>query len=146
MGGYGAMEYAERHPGMFAAAASFSGVLDPLAVASTLGFPGALWGSPTAQADIWKAHDPTTNAAALKGTALYVAYGNGQPGPLTAAGTSADETEAMLAKLGEAFVGALGALGIPATVDAYGAGTHDEVYFQRDLQRALPFLLKALGE
>lgn len=30
MGGYGAMEYATRQPGMFVAAASFSGVLDPL--------------------------------------------------------------------------------------------------------------------
>ena len=41
-----------------------------------------MWGDPVAQADVWKAHDPTDNAAALKGTALYVAYGNGKLGPL----------------------------------------------------------------
>ena len=47
---------------------------------------------------MWKAHDPTTNAAALKGTALYVAYGNGQPGPLDASGTlGGPELEAWIA-------------------------------------------------
>ena len=88
MGGYGAMEYAARKPGMFLAAASYSGPLDMfghLVRGSSReqgGWPSAIWGDPVAQADVWKAHDPTDNAAALKGTALYVAYGNGKIGPL----------------------------------------------------------------
>jgi diacylglycerol O-acyltransferase / trehalose O-mycolyltransferase / mycolyltransferase Ag85 len=56
MGGLGAMGYAARHPGMFGAAASFSGVLRPLAdPQSLLGLfgefaddPLAIWGDPDA--------------------------------------------------------------------------------------------------
>ena len=153
MGGYGAIEYAERQPGMFLAAASFSGVLDTVgghadtAVASFGGtWPTDLWGDGVAQAGIWKAHNPTDNAAALKGTALYVAYGNGQPGPLDASGASPDQLETWIAPMNDAFVHRLAALKIPVTVDAYGAGTHTWPYWQRDLHRSLPFLLKALGE
>ena len=155
MGGYGAMEYAERQPGMFLAAASYSGVVDPLGGWPTIGslaplgmpaWPTDLWGDPGPQADVWKAHDPTTNAAALKGTALYVAYGNGQPGPLDASGSSADLLEQWVAPQNDTFVHQLAALKIPVTVDAYGAGTHTWPYWQSDLHRSLPFLLKALGE
>jgi diacylglycerol O-acyltransferase / trehalose O-mycolyltransferase / mycolyltransferase Ag85 len=153
MGGYGAIEYAERQPGMFVAAASFSGVLDTVgghadtAVASFGGtWPTDLWGDSVAQADIWNAHNPTANAAALKGTALYVAYGTGQPGPLDASGTSANPLEQWVAPQNQTFVQKLKTLKIPVTVDAYGAGTHTWPYWQRDLHRSLPLLLKALGE
>lgn len=148
MGGYGAIEYASRQPGMFAAAASFSGVLDPLSDAG--GWPNDLWGDPAAQADVWKAHDPTDNAAALKGTALYVAYGNGEIGPLDNGVASPFDpdgsTEREVATESAAFVHQLGALHIPVTVDAYGNGTHNWPYCERDLHRWLPLALKALGE
>jgi len=149
MGGYGAMEYAARQPGMFLAAASYSGGLDPLGGGAwSNGFvqTADVWGNPVDQADIWSAQDPTDNAAALKGTALYVAYGNGQPGPLDASGSSADGIESWAAIMNETFIAKLAVLKIPVTVDAYGPGTHNWTYFQRDLHRSLPFLLKALGE
>jgi hypothetical protein len=41
--------------------------------------------------------------------------------------------------------GLLGELKIPVTVDAYGNGTHHELYFDREFQRSLPLILKALG-
>ena len=85
MGGLGAMSYAARHPGLFRAAASFSGMLHPVTLdPSIVGFdvPPDLWGDRTEQADVWAAHDPVELAAALEGTALYVSYGNGEPGPL----------------------------------------------------------------
>ena len=44
------------------------------------------------------------------------------------------------------FVHQLAALKIPVTVYAYGNGTHNFPYFQRDLHRWLPLMLKALGE
>ena len=148
MGGYGAMEYAARRPGMFVFAASFSGALDPLG-AAMFDLPGQLWGDPTAQADVWKAHDPTDIAATLQGTALYVAFGNGKPGPLEVGVTpppGACSDEAFVAAQSDTFLRALTALKIPVTVDAYGPGCHGWVYWQRDLHRSLPFLLKALGE
>ncbi len=154
MGGYGAMEYAERQPGMFLAAASFSGVLDTVgghadtaaALVPGLTWATDLWGDPVAQANVWKAHNPTANAAALKGTALYVAYGDGKIGPLDGSGTSADPLEAWIAPMNDTFVHQLAALNIPVTVDAYGSGTHTWPYWQRDLHRWLPLALKALGE
>jgi diacylglycerol O-acyltransferase/trehalose O-mycolyltransferase len=150
MGGYGAMEYASRQPGMFLAAASFSGVLDPLGGQATFPKPNYLWGGPVAQADVWKAHDPTNNAAALKGIALYVAYGNGQIGPLDNGVPSPYDPDGSIehevATESAAFVHQLEALHIPVTVDAYGNGTHNWPYCERDLHRSLPFLLNALGE
>ena len=151
MGGYGAMEYATRQPGMFLAAASFSGPLDPLGSQAFLGggvLPSAIWGDPLSQPHVWKAHDPTTNAAALNGTALYVAYGNGNMGPLDNGKASPYDPDVLVerdvATESGAFVHQLTALHIPVTVDAYGNGTHTWPYMQRDLRRSLPFLLKAL--
>jgi diacylglycerol O-acyltransferase / trehalose O-mycolyltransferase len=45
-----------------------------------------------------------------------------------------------------AFVKRLAELQIPVTVYAYGNGTHYWPYFQRDLHRSFPLILKALGE
>jgi S-formylglutathione hydrolase FrmB len=152
MGGYGAMEYAQRQPGMFLAAASFSGPLDPLGSRSFFDqvMMDPIWGDSQAQADVWKAHDPTDNAAALNGTALYVAYGNGKIGPLDNGVASPFDpdgvVEGEVATESARFVDQLGALNIPVTVDAYGNGTHNFPYFERDLHRWLPLALEALGE
>jgi diacylglycerol O-acyltransferase / trehalose O-mycolyltransferase len=143
MGGLGTMTYAARHPDMFRAAASFSGVLgtmDP-----TFEADPRVWGSKTEDADIWAAHDPLSLAPALRGLPLYVSYGNGEAGPLDAADAAPDDREAFLFGLNEAFVARLAELGIPATVDAYGPGTHTWPYWQRALHEAMPMLLAALG-
>jgi diacylglycerol O-acyltransferase/trehalose O-mycolyltransferase len=142
MGGFGAISYAARHPGFFRGAASFSGVLDILGPGVEA--PPALWGDRQAQADVWVAHDPVSRAADLRGTPLFVAYGNGRSGPLDAPDTPIDEVEAWLAGLNETFLARLGELGITATVDAYGPGTHTWPYWERSLHRAMPLLLDAL--
>ena len=143
MGGYGAMEYAERQPGFFLAAASFSGALDPIGGQVDIGTDD-LWGDPVAQADNWKAHDPTNNVAALKGTVLYVAYGEGGKGSLDRIEPPSDDLEPWIADQNRAFVTALAKAKIPATIDAYGPGSHDWPYWQRGLHESLPLLLKAL--
>ena len=143
MGGYGAMEYASRQPGLFRAAASFSGALDPFGAGLDIGTDD-LWGSRYSEEEIWKAHDPTTNAAALKGTALYVAYGDGGKGPLDVVDPPPDDIEPWIADQNRAFIAALAENKIPATVDAYGPGSHDWPYWERALHDSLPFLLKAL--
>jgi S-formylglutathione hydrolase FrmB len=145
MGGYGAMTYAARHPDMFKAAASFSGVLHTLD--PKLSADVRVWGSKTQQADIWAAHDPVSLAPALEGLPLYVAYGNGELGPLDQEeDPEAAGSEAWLLGLNEAFVARLEELAIPATVNAYGAGTHTWPYWERGLHEAMPMLLEALGE
>ena len=145
MGGYGAMEYAARKPGMFLAAGSFSGALDPIGAELDIGTQD-IWGDPVAQADVWKAHDPVNLAAALKGTKLYVSYGDGTPGPFDNGVVSGDDLEGWIAGQNKTFVARLAQLKIPVTVDAYGPGSHDWPYWERALHRSLPLLLKALGE
>ncbi|MEO8274403.1 MAG: alpha/beta hydrolase family protein [Chloroflexota bacterium] len=145
MGGYGAIAYAARHPGLFKAAASFSGPLDIVAEKDYIGPDVALWGDPAAQSDVWQAHNPIDLAEALRGTPLFISWGNGAQGPLDPDPVT-DTDEAFRALSNQAFVQRLEDLGIPATVDDYGPGTHTWPYFERELHRSLPLLLQALGE
>lgn len=156
MGGFGALSYAARHPGMFRAAASYSGVDDPLyepggprnvlAVARAAGAdPYALWGGPVADRAVWAAHDPYDLARSLRSLPVFLSAGNGGAGPFDPPGrTSADE-KLYLAE-NQHLADRLRALGDHRLVtDFYGAGTHTWPYWQRELHRSLPMLLKALG-
>jgi S-formylglutathione hydrolase FrmB len=148
LGGYGAVMYAARHPGLFRAVASYSGVLD-LTARSDM--------PPQAQAIVesaqqfgaaagWGKVNPIELVPSLRGTPLYISYGNGVPGPLDPAGTALDELETWVGAGGDDFVAALHAAGIAATVNAYGPGTHSWGYWDRELGASLPSLLAALGE
>jgi diacylglycerol O-acyltransferase / trehalose O-mycolyltransferase len=125
-GGYEATHEAATEPGMFLFAGSYSGNIDPE-------IPGY----------------SIANEAALRGTALYVAYGNGELGPLDNGQASAydpsGDGERGCAAKSAAFVKRLAALKIPVTVYAYGAGTHNAPCWQRDFERSFPLILKALG-
>ncbi len=161
MGGLGAMAYAARHPGMFRAAASYSGILDrraptgpipgPRLIGNLLGAfgqdPAALWGDPQQQAAVWAAHNPYDLAARLRGVELFVSVGNGEPGPLDpqSPAQQARQLEQALQPQTLAFARRLHQLAIPVQVDAYGPGTHAWPYWQRELHRSLPLLLHVLG-
>ncbi len=143
MGGYGAMEYAARHPGMYAAAASYSGVLDPIGGGLEA---NDIWGDPVAQADIWQAHDPVNIASGLKGTDLYVSYGDGTAGPFDSGVVPDQDAESWIHDQNVTFLARLKKLKIPVTVDAYGPGIHSWPYWERALHRSLPMILKAVGQ
>jgi len=151
MGGLGATSYAARHRDLFAAAASYSGLLHPLADAQwLLGLfsahtpdPLAIWGDPDAQSSTWSAHDPTALASRLRGTRVFVSSGNGKRGPFDRAEAPRDDVEATVYRESRAFAARLHRLGIPAKTDFYGRGTHDWPYWERELQRSLPLLLGA---
>lgn len=156
MGGFGALSYAARHPGMFRAAASFSGVDDPLyqpggpdnvlsIVKDEGDDPYALWGDPVADRAVWAAHDPYDLAPRLLGLPVFLSCGNGQAGPYDPPGaTSAFET--LFLAENQHLAGRLAALGDRRLVtDFYGDGTHSWPYWQRELHRALPMLLNAMG-
>jgi diacylglycerol O-acyltransferase / trehalose O-mycolyltransferase len=156
MGGLGALNYAARHPGLFRAAASFSGIVDtrltPAVSQGYLGLirsegadPNHLWGDPTDQAAVWAEHNPFDLAAKLRGTRLFLAVGTGQPGPLDTPGAARDTIESSLAPQNAALADRLRALKISAQFDFYGPGTHNWPYWQRDLHRAWPLLAQALG-
>ena len=160
MGGLGAMAYAARHPGMFRAAASYSGLLhtryqgDPLPGPRMIQDllrdfdedPDALWGDPRRHGDLWAAHNPYDLAPRLREVGLFVSVGNGQPGPLDGSATNGQlqQIERALYPQNLEFVERLRQLGIPVRFDDYGPGIHTWPYWQRELHRSLPLLLGAL--
>ena len=143
MGGFGAMSYAARHPDLFAAAASFSGALD---IELFRGFvPDLDLAMGHGSAWRYRAHSPIDLASNLRGLRLYLACGDGLPGPLDPPGAEMDNLEANLNAHLHRMAGALAAANIRATVDDYGPGTHSFPYWQRDLHRAMPLILQALA-
>jgi len=156
MGGLGALGYAARHPGMFTVAASFSGIVNtrlaPEESRAYLGLlqsqgedPDGLWGDPDTDVDVWRAHNPYDLAEKLAGTRLYVSVGSGRPGPLDQADATFDQTESALRAEHEAFVKRVRELHLDAHIDLYTPGTHNWVYWQRELHKAWPLLTAGLG-
>ncbi|NBH06280.1 alpha/beta hydrolase family protein [Amycolatopsis sp. SID8362] len=155
IGGYGALAYAFKHPGMFGAAASYSGVPNtlfpgiPVWIIGILARAGIynylqLWGDSFGMRPLWSAANPYDHVDQLRGTALYISCGNGQTGPLDPPGQS-DVLEPSALLSSQSFTDLLRAKGIPATVDYYGPGTHSWPYWQRALHNSWPVLAGALG-
>ncbi len=148
MGGHGAMGYAARNPGLFEAAASFSGVLDiRMDVPGFSSFlkdngadPDRLWGPLPAREDNWRDHNPADLAPKLKGLRLYVSSGNGEPGELDEGGGT-DFGEQSILRQNQRFLRAARIAGLTVETDLYGNGRHDWPYWTRALERALPTLL-----
>ncbi|MEV5437625.1 alpha/beta hydrolase family protein [Streptomyces sp. NPDC052682] len=152
-GGYGAMAHAARHPGVFTAAASYSGVLDTAApgvpaivdaiVAREKLPPNSLWGHPLLNLLTWREFNPRARAEGLRGTALYVSQGSGLAG---GSGDLLPEAlESALWPSAHAFTDTLARLRIPATTHYYAGGAHDWPYWKREFTASWPILARALG-
>ncbi|MGR7000181.1 alpha/beta hydrolase [Yinghuangia aomiensis] len=195
MGGGGAMMLAGKHPGHFKAVAELSGAVNMLHYDADelLQGPSVVkWGAaacdvpvdwkringepgypfyttdPTdlRQQRLWKENSAIGNAAGLRGTPLYVYYGNGSDAPRNWTWTGTATTPRMPAARctspaagndgvaafverniraqNQDFVAELGTLGIPATVCA-AAGQHGWDYWEPEIWTALPMLLSAIG-
>ena len=149
-GGFCALSLASRHPDMFAAAGSFSGVIDTTSDAfavksgtaevqgttklDSVSDPDAMFGSRAAQEINWAAYDPATLVANLRGMRVWAYTGNGQTGPLVPASAAdvGDELEVHAVTL--RWKAAADRARVPVTLDDYGVGTHNWPYWQRDLQ------------
>ncbi|MFW6692320.1 alpha/beta hydrolase [Streptomyces sp. MAR4 CNX-425] len=155
MGGQGALMYAARHPGMFRAAASYSGAAHPLlndeSVNRIMGFfagqgddPRRVWGDPVDQRAIWAAHDPYHLAKRLKSTPVYLSCGDGTAGPFDPPGATS-ALEADFERQNQALAEKLKRVGAKkVTTHFYGPGTHRWEYWERELHASLPMLLGAL--
>lgn len=154
MGGLGALMYAGRHPGMFQAAASYSGMVQPLSESgirwsrhfmTQYGYdPDQLWGDPVEQRRVWEQHDPLHLAKKLRHIPVYLSSGDGNPGPLDPAGAGFDGLERDFLQQNLAVAAAIEAVGGDVTTDFYGAGRHGWGYWERELHDSLPMLLDAL--
>jgi S-formylglutathione hydrolase FrmB len=154
MGGFGAMSYAARHPGLFVSASSFSGAVDTnsaglwaVAAAGDLTdgshTPGAIFGPPQTEESRWREHNPWDLAPNLEGLSLTLRTGNGQPGG--PGGDSGDPIEAEVHTESVSMHDRLVQLGLPHVWDDYGAGGHAWFYWQRDLRETLPGIMKTFA-
>ncbi|NUR84868.1 MAG: esterase family protein [Nonomuraea sp.] len=157
MGGGGAIGYAARFPGRFAAAASYSGALDndypgsPGLPAMTAIAGGALSCGVTVEqiygpvgGDYWERYNPRHSLAALRGTRLYLATGDGQAGRDQAGVGNpllVDPVEQSVYGMTTQAVDDLGELGIPVRVRVKPYHRHDWLNWQAELRRSLDFLL-----
>jgi S-formylglutathione hydrolase FrmB len=73
-----------------------------------------------------------------------MSVGDGTAGPFDPPGAF-DDREEFLHGMNLALAARFADLGIPVTTDFYGPGTHDWPYWERELHRSLPMLLRALG-
>ncbi len=154
MGGFGAVSYAARRPGLFRAAASYSGPVHLLHPRMREVWPqmeeayggdlDALWGDRDAQRAIWQAHDPHHLAQHLRHTPVYLSTGDGTPGPLDPPGSAYDPAEAVIHDLTRSLDTRLRRLGAPVT-GHFHSGTHHPAYGERELHHSLPMLLHAVG-
>ncbi len=160
MGGYGAFVQAARHPELFTAAASFSGVLgmsDPTLPGAILGYttttaltPGA-FADPVTGAQWRRDHDPVSLAENLRGLTLFLASGNGVPCGidealrLTEPDPSQPTIEAIVRSDADQMHHALIDSGIEHTYRRYRCGAHTFVTFQRALVEAWSQLMSAIG-
>jgi len=149
MGGFGTFTYAARHPDLFTAALSMSGavdltvapgVIDAIAVAVG-GSPRSLFGNYDTDQVRWRAHNPLDLAENLRGLALWLRTGNGQPGGPLGGGPDLDVIEAGVEAMAKNVHARLAKLGIPHVFDDYGAGQHRWPYWNRDLEETLPAIM-----
>jgi S-formylglutathione hydrolase FrmB len=151
MGGYGAIEYAARHPDVFTAAASFSGAVDNMdgqygaadAAFPTLdgGAPNAVWGPQATEEVRWRGHNPVDLARNLRGLSLTIRTGNGLPGGPYNQTSAPDGLEIAVHHESGILEQTLTGLGIPSVYQDYGPGSHSWPYWSRDLKLTLPTLM-----
>jgi S-formylglutathione hydrolase FrmB len=166
-GGLTAMHDAARHPQLFAAVGSFSG-LDDVTLLSPAGeltlFPlervdevcdggqpadSGIVGDPLTDDVYWHNANPADLAENLGGISVYVAAGDGVPcnardvqdfshTPLNVLEPAADA-------MSQSFAVALSRAGVAHRTDFYGCGIHWFTYFQRDLHAFWPQMVKGFG-
>jgi len=162
MGGFGAMKYAARHPDLFDAAVSISGILDTQLYGPaegwgfriahgmegyTLGTPDdRVWGDPLLNRDVWTAHNPTALARAGKlarlEDRLWTRTGTGAPSS-TPDPTNVDGhvVEQFVWQTNQSFALAVG----DGLDHADAAGTHDWSFHETHLHEVYGKVVAAIS-
>ena len=151
-GAYGAVMMAAHFPGTFAAAASYSGILNTTAPgmpavmrALVLGQniqPDALWGDPMRNAQLWNQDNPYQQATGLRLTSVFVSCGDGK-GPSQV--PMGKELEQLIEPQSIAFAARLKTLGIPMQAAFFPGGVHNWVSWRIAFATSWPLLAAGLG-
>jgi S-formylglutathione hydrolase FrmB len=153
-GGYGALVMAAHYPGAFAAAASYSGILDTTydnmpallnaIVTREKVSPTALWGDLKANAGVWAADNPYSLVPNLRWTSLFISSGSGlYSGERD--NLLGDALESTLWPQAKQFAARLQVLDIPVQTDFYAGGVHDWTDWRREFAKSWPLLAAGLG-
>lgn len=165
-GGYSSMAIAARHPDLFVAAATFSGLVDitdrgpagetlveiPQSVIVDMQ-PGELFrrfGNPYSHPLSWIERNPADLVSNLRGMSLYAAAGDGVPSDaddVTAGGPLVWQkaiVESQVRHMTARFVRLAGQAAVPITYRPH-AGTHLPRYWAEDLGQWWPQMLAAFG-
>ena len=167
MGGYGAMKYAAKYPGLFQGAASFSGAVDIRHGAPAnyvvfrlanpfLGTPDdRVWGNQVTEEETWRANNPADliENYKVKPLKILLATGNGVPGDKDLSPASPADAPGLAGGMGiehgvwqmnVSFRQKLDAAGVGHADFFYGPGIHSWPYWQDALLWALPQLLSVV--
>ncbi|GGG23308.1 esterase [Rhodococcoides trifolii] len=161
------LDLAIDRPGLYDGVASLSGCARTATPEAQLAIRGVvrvanggnadnMWGPPNAPA--WLDHDPYLRAEELRGTELYISSGSGLPGrfdtpeaprhagapPLLDQILVGGAIEAATRYCTVSMADRLRDLGIPATIDLPGDGTHSWLYWQDQLHKAWPVLAQSV--
>lgn len=160
MGGFGALNYAAHHRGMFRYVASMSSYVDlndsvvRLELSFGTGREGIdikeVWGDPVKNAGVWRAHNPVAMPRSFRGTHVHLSAGSSELGPLD---TGRPPGVLLVSMLAEAplsqqikrFAWSLRSAGVDVTTHVYTPGTHSWPYWQNELHGIWPTAMKSLG-
>ena len=159
MSGGPALDLAIQAPHLYRAVASYSGcpgTTGPLGGAAVVamvtrqgGNIGNMWGPPGPR---WAAHDPTRNAAALRGKTIFLSAASGVPGRIDGrvgdrlAGLAGGGIiEAVTRRCTADMSARLTGLGIAHTFSARAQGSHSWGLFAADMRLSWPRIARAIG-
>jgi S-formylglutathione hydrolase FrmB len=134
MGGFGALSYAARHPDLFAAVVSFSGLVNNNSHADRNTIPDTVFGPRSAQEVRWRGHNPWDLASNLRGMDVTLYTRNGLPGKDW---LGIDPAEIFVHQQNLDLHQQLLDAQVPHHWDDHGAGAHKWPTWQEDLVGAL---------
>ena len=143
MGGFGAVSYAARHPDLFAAVVSFSGLVNSNTLSDQSTIPDKVFGPRGTQEVRWRGHNPWDLAANLRGMDVTLYTRNGLPGKDW---LGINPTEIIVHRQSVELHEQLLAANVPHHWDDHGAGAHKWPTWQEDLSEALLGLVTVFAD
>ena len=154
MGALGALNYAARHPGLFKAVLSVSGLPDTTLLAGEGVFgPEAerpdlrkVWGHPVLNRANWDAHNPLLHVDKLRDVALFITCGTGFRGDPGSDGVLTGDFEKDRWEAHRGYLGKLTTNEVPYRARIAIGGGHDWKYFDFMVQWAMPKIIRHLSK
>ncbi len=142
MGGFGAASYAARHPDLFAAVVSFSGLVNSNTLPDQKTIPEKVFGPRASQEVRWRGHNPWDLAGNLRGMDVSLYTRNGLPGKDW---LGLDPAEIIVHQQNVDLHQQLLAENVPHHWDDHGAGPHKWPTWQEDLTEVLVHLAEVFA-